>query len=55
VDLAPIFKEAAYVGLACGVIVMAAVALYLIVTEFMKPAVTVAAAAPKPPFGFCLP
>jgi hypothetical protein len=54
-DLAPIVKEAAWFGLACGVIMMAAALLYLIGTELMKPTATVAAATPKPPFGFCAP
>jgi hypothetical protein len=54
-DLATIVKEAAWFGLACGVVAMGLALLYLIGKELMKPTVTVAAATPKPPFGFCLP
>ncbi len=54
-DLASMVKEAAWFGLACGVIAIGVALLYLIGTELMRPTVTVAAAAPKPPFGFCPP
>ena len=54
-DLAPIVKEAAWSGLAAGVIMMATALLYLIGAELMKPGATVTAATPKLPFGFCAP
>ena len=54
-DLATMVKEAAWFGLTCGVIMMAAALLYLIGAELMQPTVTAPAAAPRPPFGFCLP
>lgn len=54
-DIAEIVKEAAWFGLACGVVMMAAALLYLVGRELMKPTVVVAAATPRPPVGFCLP
>jgi hypothetical protein len=54
-DVAQIVKDAAWLGLACGVIVMGLTVLYLMGRELMQPKVIAAAAMPKPPFGFCLP
>jgi hypothetical protein len=54
-DIATVVKDAAWFGLACGVVAMGLALLYLIGAELMRPTVTVAAATPKPPFGFCLP
>jgi len=54
-DLAQIIKDAAYFGLACGVVAMAGALLFLIGMELLKPTTVAVAAttAPKPPFGFC--
>jgi hypothetical protein len=54
-DIAQIVKDAAWLGLACGVIVMGLAMLYLVGRELMQPKVIAAAAMPKPQFGFCLP
>ncbi len=48
-------REAALMGLAAGVIVMAAVVLWEMAAYLLKPTAAVAAAITKPPFGFCLP
>jgi hypothetical protein len=54
-DIAQIVKDAAWLGLAAGVVVMAFALLYFAGQELMRPKVIAAAATPKPPFGFCLP
>lgn len=54
-DIAQIVKDAAWLGLACGVIVMGVALLYLAGRELLQPKVIVSAAVPKPSFGFCLP
>jgi hypothetical protein len=54
-DIAQIVKDAAWLGLACGVIVMGLAILYLAARELMQPKVIASAAVPKPPFGFCPP
>jgi hypothetical protein len=54
-DIAQIVKDAAWIGLAVGVVAMALVLVYLAGRELMRPKVVALAAAPKPPFGFCLP
>ena len=46
-------KDAALIGLAVGVIVMAAVLLWEMGANLLKPVTTVAAAVTNPPFGFC--
>jgi len=54
-DLQMMLKDAALLGLAVGVFVMAAVLLWEMGAYLLKPATTVAAAVAKPPFGFCRP
>jgi hypothetical protein len=54
-DLEIMLRDAALLGLAAGVIVMAAVLLWDIGAYLLKPTAIVAAAVTKPPFGFCLP
>ena len=48
-------SDAAWIGLAVGVVAMALALAYLAGRELMRPKVVALAAAPKPPFGFCLP
>lgn len=48
-------KDAALLGLAAGVIVMAAVLLWEMGSYLLRPTAVVAAAVTKPQFGFCLP
>ena len=54
-DVAQIVRDAAWLGLACGMIIMGLAALYFAGRELMQPKVIALAAAPKPPFGFSLP
>src|SRR5260370_19565837 len=54
-DIAKIVKDAAWIGLATGVVVMALVMVYLAGRELMQPKAIALAAVPKPPIGFCLP
>jgi hypothetical protein len=54
-DLEAILRDAALLGLAAGVLVMAAVLLWEMGAYLLKPTATVAATVAKPPFGFCLP
>jgi len=48
-------RDAALLGLAAGVIVMAAVLLWEMGAYLLKPAAAVAAAVTRPPFGFLPP
>lgn len=50
-DIAQIVKEAAWLGLACGVIVMGLAILYLAGRELMQPKVIALAAVPSRPSG----
>jgi hypothetical protein len=50
-NIESLVKEAAWIGLAGGVVIMATVLVYAIGTYLLAPRVT-AAAAIKPPFGF---
>jgi len=56
VDFGQLVKDAAFVGLAAGTVVMAAVVLYCLARYYLRPAITVAAAtaaaAPSVGFGF---
>ena len=54
-DIAQIVKDAAWLGLACGVIVLGLAILYLAGKELIQPKAIASAAVPKPPFGFCPP
>jgi hypothetical protein len=54
-DIAQIVRDAAWLGLACGVIVMGLAIIYLASRELMQPKVIASAAVPKLPFGFCPP
>ncbi len=54
-DMSSIVKEAAWIGLATGVIIFGAVILWLIAAQLLKPATTVAAATTAIPFGFSMP
>ena len=54
-DIAQIVRDAAWIGLACGVIVMGLAIIYLAGRELLRPKVIASAATPKPPFGFGLP
>jgi hypothetical protein len=51
VDIESLVKEAVWIGLAGGVIIMAAVLVYAIGNYLLTPQVAVVAAI-KPPFGF---
>jgi hypothetical protein len=54
-DLEAMLRDAALMGLAAGVIVMAAALLWGMGVYLLKPTAAVAAAITKPPFGFCVP
>ncbi len=54
-DIAQIVKDASWIGLAAGVVVMALAMMYLAGRELMRPKVIALAAVTKPPIGFCLP
>ena len=52
-DFGQLVKDAAFVGIAAGTVVMAAVILYCLAQYYLRPAVTVAAAtAVTPSLGF---